>query len=169
MSADDADRLPVPEEPAERAGAVVERVLGALGVGGQVEVEETALEILVTVTGETDSALLIGRHGATLDALQHVAARAAFHGRDRDRKRVVVDAGGYRDRQRQALERAADQAAEDAFSFGRPVELDPMNAFERRIVHNHLKERAGLETHSEGEEPDRRLVVSPLPGAGIER
>jgi spoIIIJ-associated protein len=153
------------DEPAARAAAVVERVLESLGVGGEVAVEETPLEICVSISGENDSALLIGRHGMTIDALQHIAARAAFHGHDRDRKRVVVDAAGYRDRRQSALERAAEQAAEDALAGGRPVELDPMNAFERRIVHEHLKDRAGLETHSEGEEPDRRLVVSPLPGA----
>ena len=152
----------LPDDPADRARAVVEAVVAALGVGGEVRVAESEAEIEVSVDGEDDAALLIGKHGATIDALQHIAARAAFQGADRDRKRVVIDAGGYRERRQTALERAADRAVEDAVSFGRSVELDPMNSFERRIVHTHLKDRTDVETHSEGDEPERRLVVSPL-------
>ncbi|CAA9497024.1 MAG: RNA-binding protein Jag [uncultured Solirubrobacterales bacterium] len=154
------------EDPAARAGAVVEAVVAALEVGGEVRVTETEEEIRVSVEEEDDAALLIGKHGATIDALQHLAARAAFQGVDRGRKRVVIDAGGYRERRQGALERAADQAVEEALSFGRSVELDPMNSFERRIVHNHLKDRTDVDTHSEGDEPERRLVVSPLHSAG---
>ena len=109
----------LPDDPAERARAVVEAVVGALGVGGEVRVSESEAEIQVSVDGEDDPALLIGKHGATIDALQHIAARAAFQGADRDRKRVVIDAGGYRERRQSALERAADKAVEDALSFGR--------------------------------------------------
>lgn len=152
---------PLPEDPAARAEALVRRVVAALEVGGDVRVSETDEEIQVTVEGEDDPALLIGKHGATIDALQHVVARAAFRGPEGDRKRVVIDAGGYRERRQSALERAAERAAEEALSFGRAVELDPMTSFERRIVHTHLKDRPDVDTHSEGDEPDRRLVVSP--------
>ena len=155
----------LPDDPPGRAAAVVERTLAALEVGGEVRVTEGDDEIRVEVEGEEDAALLIGKHGATIDALQHLAARVAFRGLEGDRKRVVIDAAGYRERRQGALERAADRAAEEALSFGRPVELDPMNAFERRIVHNHLKERGDVETHSEGEEPERRLVVTPRSGS----
>jgi len=151
----------LPEAPAERAAAVVERVLAALDVRGRVTVAEDADELRLEVEGEHDAGPLIGKHGATIDALQHVVARVAFRGREAERKRVVVDVAGYRERRQAALERAAERAAEDAVSFGRAVELDPMNAFERRIVHNHLKHRDDVETHSEGEEPERRLVVTP--------
>jgi spoIIIJ-associated protein len=75
---------------------------------------------------------------------------------------VVVDAAGYRERREAQLHRAADRAAEDALSFGRPVELEPMAAHDRRAVHEYLKERTDVETHSEGDEPERRLVVSPV-------
>ena len=156
----------LPEDPAARAAALVEAVVAALEVGGEVRVTETDEEIRVSVEEGDDAALLIGKHGATIDALQHLAARAAFQGGDRDRKRVVIDAGGYRERRQSALERAADQAVEDALAFGRAVELDPMNSFERRIVHTHLKDRIDVDTHSEGDEPERRLVVSPLRDAG---
>ena len=152
----------LPEEPAARAAAVVEAVVAALEVGGRVRVSEGEGEIGLSVEGDEDPALLIGKHGATIDALQHLASRAAFHGWEGERKRVVVDAGGYRERRQSVLERAADRAVEDALAFGRAVELDPMNSFERRIVHNHLKDRTDVDTHSEGDEPERRLVVTPL-------
>ena len=154
--------LALPEDPAARAAAVVEAMVAALGVGGGVQIAESDDEIKISVEGDDDPALLIGKHGATIDALQQIAGRAAFHGYDGDRKRVIVDAGGYRGRRAGALHRAADRAAEEALSFRRAVELDPMSSFERRIVHTHLKDRADVETHSEGDEPDRRLVVSPL-------
>lgn len=164
MSAGEAAPPALPGDPAGRASAVVQAVVAALEVGGGVRVSETEEEIQISVEDETDPALLIGKHGATIDALQHVAARVAFHGQEGDRKRVVIDAGGYRERRQAALERAADQAAEEALSFRRAVELDPMTSFERRIVHTHLKDRTDVETHSEGDEPDRRLVVSPRSG-----
>ena len=78
----------------------------------------------------------------------------------------MVDAAGYRERREEALRRAADRAAAEALRYDRPVELEPMRALERKVVHNHLAERGDVETHSEGDEPDRRLVVSPVgPGS----
>ena len=159
----------LPDEPADRAAVVVERTLAALEVGGRARVSENDEEIEVLVEDEDDSALLIGKHGATIDALQHVAARVAFRGRERERKRVVIDAAGYRERRQAALERAAERAADEALSFGRAVELDPMSSFERRVVHNHLAKRPDVETHSEGDEPDRRLVVTPQQGGSRAR
>jgi spoIIIJ-associated protein len=155
-----ADRRDLPAEPAARVRALVERVVEELELDAAVEVEESAEEIRATVEGE-DLGLLIGRHGSTIDAVQHLAARAAFRGED-ERKRVVVDASGYRERREAQLRRAADRAAEDALAFDRPVELEPMSANERRAVHQYLKERLDVETHSEGDEPERRLVVSPV-------
>jgi len=151
----------LPGAPAERSAAVVERMLAALDVGGRVTAEEDDEEIRVNVEDAGDAGPLIGKHGATIDALQHVAARVAFRAGEGERKRAVVDVAGYRERRQAALAREAERAAEDAVSFGRAVELDPMNAFERRIVHTHLKDHADVETHSEGEEPERRLVVTP--------
>jgi spoIIIJ-associated protein len=150
----------LPEDPAERVRAVVARVTQALGLRASVEVVETDEEIAATVNGE-DLGLLIGKHGATIDALQHLAARIAFRG-DSHRKSVTIDAAGYRERREGALHRAADQAVEDAISYGRAVELEPMSAAERRIVHTYLRDRSEVDTHSEGDEPDRRLVVSPV-------
>lgn len=151
----------IPEEPAERVRAVVARIVHAMGLRATVDIEETEDEIRATVNGD-DLGLLIGKHGSTIDAVQHLAFRAAFRGRE-TRKQVTVDAAGYRERRETALHRMADRAAAEALQYDRPVELEPMRAPERKIVHTYLSERADVETHSEGDEPDRRLVISPAP------
>jgi|SRR3954451_1168859 len=150
----------VPEEPVERVRAVVARVVQGFGLHATVDIEESEEEIRATVNGD-DLGLLIGKHGATIDAVQHIAFRAASKGVE-DRKQVTVDAAGYRDRREAALQRIADRAAAEALRFDRPVELEPMRPGERKIVHLYLRERTDVETHSEGDEPERRLVVTPL-------
>jgi spoIIIJ-associated protein len=150
----------IPEEPAERVRAIVARVVHALGLDATVDIDENEDEIRATVNGD-ELGLLIGKHGTTIDALQHIAFRAAFRG-DALRKQVTVDAAGYRERREGALHRMADRASAEALQYGRPVELEPMRATERKIVHTYLSERTDVETHSEGDEPDRRLVVSPV-------
>ena len=147
-------------EPIERVRAMLERIVEELDVEGTVEVSEDDEEILGRVEGE-DLGLLIGRRGQTIDAVQLLCYRAAFRGRP-DRKRVTVDAAGYRERRREALERQSDRAAERALRSGNEIELEPMTPTERRVVHQHLKERAGIETFSEGDEPERCVVVAPL-------
>jgi spoIIIJ-associated protein len=149
----------IPEEPAERVRALVARVVHELGLRATVDIEESEDEIRATVNGD-DLGLLIGKHGSTIDAVQHLAFRAAFRGRQ-GRKQVTIDAAGYRDRRETALHRMADRAAAEALRYDRAVELEPMRAPERKIVHTYLSERTDVETHSEGDEPDRRLVISP--------
>jgi spoIIIJ-associated protein len=149
-----------PDEPAERVRALVGRVVLALGLRATVDISEDQDEIRATVNGD-DLGLLIGKHGSTIDSIQHLAVRIAFRG-DAERKRIVVDAAGYRERRAAALHRSADRAVDDAISFKRPVELEPMSAADRKIVHDYLAGRGDVTTHSEGDEPDRRLVVSPL-------
>ena len=154
----------LPDEPAERLRAVITRVVQALGLRATVDVEESEDEIRATVNGE-DLGLLIGKHGSTIDALQHLGMRAALGGGE-ERKQIVVDAAGYRERREATLQRAADRAVSDALSLGRAVELEPMRALERKVVHMYLRDRTDIETHSEGDEPDRRLVVTPVqPGS----
>ena len=79
-----------------------------------------------------------------------------------DARRIVIDAEGYRERREQMLQRQADQAVEDALRYDRPVALDAMTASERRLVHEYLRDHDGVQTYSEGDEPDRHLVVAPL-------
>lgn len=147
-------------EPVERVRAVLERIVDELDVDASVEVSEDPDEIIGRVDGE-DLGLLIGRRGQTIDAVQLLCYRAAFRGRQ-DRKRVTVDAAGYRERRREAVERQADRAADRALKTANEIELEPMTPTERRVVHQHLKDRAGIETFSEGDEPERCVVVAPL-------
>ena len=140
---------------------LLERVVEALGLSASVEVVVEDETITGTVHG-TDLGLFIGRHGQTIEAVQHLAYRIAVHRADGERKRIVIDAEGYRARREEALHRQADQAADDAVRYKRPVALDAMTASERKIVHEYLRERGDVETYSEGEEPDRHLVVAPL-------
>jgi spoIIIJ-associated protein len=92
--------------------------------------------------------------------LQHLAVRIAFPHSERN-KQVVIDAAGYRDRREEALHRQADRAIAEALEYDRPVELEPMRALERKVVHLYVRDRTDVETHSEGDEPDRRLVITP--------
>jgi spoIIIJ-associated protein len=150
-----------PEEPAERVRELIEGVLDELDLEGEVEIEEDDDRIEAVVVGEDDYGLLIGKRGQTIDALQLLCFQAAFRGL-RDRKRVVLDASGYRERRREILTARADRAAEQALDGNISVEMDPMSAQERRVVHEHLKDRSGVETFSEGDEPRRCVVVAPL-------
>ena len=150
-----------PAEPAERVRELVEGVLDELDLDGDVEIVEDDDRITASVVGDDDYGLLIGKRGQTIDALQLLAYQAAFRGL-RDRKRVVIDAAGYRERRRETLTARADRAAEQALNDGRSVEMDPMSAQERRVVHEHLKDRSGVETYSEGDDPHRCVVVAPL-------
>ncbi len=139
---------------------LLEEVARGIGVDATVRVEEDAEGVNAEFLGD-DLGLLIGRHGQTIDAIQHLAYRIAFR-RCGAPVRVVVDAAGYRERRAVALRAAADQAAETAVHDRRPVSLEAMSALERKVVHEHLKTRHDVETYSEGQEPDRRLVVAPL-------
>jgi spoIIIJ-associated protein len=158
MSGDTGDW---PAEPAERVREMVEEVLAELDLEGEVEVSEDDDRIDARVVGDDDYGLLIGKRGQTIDALQLLCYQAAFRGM-RERKRVVLDAAGYRERRREVLIARADRAAERALDDNRTVEMDEMSAQERRVVHEHLKDRAGVETYSEGDEPHRCVVVAPL-------
>ena len=150
----------LPAEPAERVRVVLEQIVAALDLEAEVEVNEGEDEIHALIDGD-ELGLIIGRRGQTIDAVQLLCFQAAYQGRQ-ERKRVTVDAAGYRDRRGAALQRRADRAAEEALSSTHAVELEPMSASERRVVHEYLRERAGIETYSEGDEPNRFVVVTPL-------
>lgn len=135
------------------------RMTEALALDAEVEVEERDGILLGKLSGE-ELGLFIGRHGQTIDAVQHLAQRAVatLVG---EQRRIVVDAEGYRSRRQEALGRQAAEAADEAVELKRPVALDAMTASERRLVHEFLRDRDDVDTHSEGEEPDRHLVVAP--------
>jgi len=142
------------------ARLLVTRIVDTLGVDGRVDVHEGDDAITVTCSG-ADVALLIGRHGQTIDAIQYLLNAISHRRYGDERKELVVDAAGYRDRRRATLESLAVRTAEQVRTNGRPVELDPMTAVERKVVHLKLKEFDGVETASEGTEPNRYVVVLP--------
>ena len=164
MSAADHEEADAPVDgdgqAAEALRELLEHVVDALGLDADIQIAEDDETLTGTLEGD-DLGLFIGRHGQTIDAVQHLAYRIAAAAPDGP-QRVIVDAAGYRERREHALHRQADEAAEDAVRSGRPVALDAMSATERKVVHEHLKDREDVETYSEGTEPDRHLVVAPL-------
>jgi spoIIIJ-associated protein len=136
------------------------RVVAVLGVDGRVDVREDDASITLTCSG-ADVALLIGRHGQTIDAVQYLMNAISHRAYGDERKEVIVDAAGYRERRRATLESLAVRTAQQVRTSGERIELDPMTAVERKVVHLRLKEFDGVETASEGTEPNRYVVVSP--------
>jgi spoIIIJ-associated protein len=152
------------EDESELAGEareLVERIVDGIGVTAQIELDEDDESITVTCTG-ADLGMLIGRHGQTIDAIQYLVNAAMYRGFAEERKEVVVDAAGYRARRRASLEALAVRSAERALADAEAVELEPMTAVERKVVHVCLKEFDGVETTSEGTEPNRFVVIHPV-------
>jgi len=147
-------------DDAARLRELVERIAREIGVQCTVEVEEGEAELRAVCDGH-DLGMLIGRHGQTIDAIQYLANAILFRGRYDDRKHVVVDAAGYRDRRQATLDALALRMAEQAAATGQRVELEPMTAVERKIVHERLKDDPEVETASEGTEPNRFVVIYP--------
>jgi spoIIIJ-associated protein len=145
---------------ATEARLLLSRVVDALGVDGRIDVHEDDDSITLTCSG-ADVALLIGRHGQTIDAVQYLMNAISHRTHGDERKEVIVDAAGYRDRRRVTLESLAVRTAQQVTTSGERVELDPMTAVERKVVHLKLKEFDGVETASEGTEPNRYVVVLP--------
>lgn len=117
-------------------------------------------DLSVSIDGHGAGAL-IGRGGETIDALQYLLSQVASRAEAGSRRRVTLDADGYRGRRAAALQELAAQAAQEAVEFGEEIELDAMTPHDRRIVHMALKERTDVVTRSEGEEPRRRIIVEP--------
>jgi spoIIIJ-associated protein len=148
-------------ELAAEARDLVQRIVEGIGVDAHIALAEDDESITVSCSGP-DLGMLIGRHGQTIDAIQYLANAAMYRGHQEDRKEVVVDAAGYRARRRTSLEALAVRSAERAVASAEPVELEPMTAVERKVVHVCLKEFDGVETTSEGTEPNRFVVIHPV-------
>jgi spoIIIJ-associated protein len=147
------------KEQAAVAEDFLRGLLGAIGLEGHVTSEVRASSALVEITGP-EMGLLIGRYGATLEALQDVT-RAAVQRHAAVRPQVNLDVEGYRARQRARLERKAREVAAKVRQSRRPQTLDAMSAFERKVVHDALANFRGVATTSEGEEPNRKVVIRP--------
>jgi spoIIIJ-associated protein len=147
----------------ELAGDVrdlLERITAVIGVRCRIDILEDDETVTASCSG-SNLGLLIGKHGQTIDAIQYIANAIVWRSRPNDRKEVVVDAAGYRERRRAALESLAVRSAEEALATHSAVELEPMTAVERKTVHLRLKSFDGIETGSEGTEPNRYVVITP--------
>jgi spoIIIJ-associated protein len=144
--------------PEEEFRDLLETLAEAFGLDATVVIEEDDGVLRGSVEGPGAEAL-VGEDGVVLEAVQHLAQRIVLRGASGSR--VVVDAAGYRGQREQALRGEADRVAGQVLSEGREIALRPMPAAERRFMHEYLRERGDVETHSEGDEPRRRLVVSP--------
>ncbi len=147
-------------ELAAQVRELIERITAGIGVRCRIDIEEDDETVIASCSG-SNLGLLIGKHGQTIDAIQYLVNAIVWRSRPDDRKDVVVDAAGYRERRRAALESLAVRSAEEALATHSPVELEPMTAVERKTVHLRLKEFDGVETGSEGTEPNRYVIISP--------
>jgi spoIIIJ-associated protein len=139
---------------------VLDRITAAIGVRTRIEIQEGEELLTATFVGR-ELGLVIGKHGQTIDAIQYLANAIVWRGRSDERIPVVVDAAGYRARRQASLDSLATRSAEQAVSSGEPVELDPMTAVERKVVHVCLQDYPGVTTRSEGTEPNRFVVIDP--------
>ncbi len=146
---------------AELARELVAEIADEIGLDAEVTVSEREDAIVVDVSAR-DIGLLIGRNGRTIDAVQQVLSAIAYRSEGADGQRVEVDAGGYRRRRRERVESEAHRASSRVLETGGPVSLEPMTSLERKLVHTVLQDVGGVETRSEGEEPSRYVVVTPV-------
>jgi spoIIIJ-associated protein len=162
-----ATRAPAPADESDRAALVremLDEIAHALGADCRIEVKDAGETISASLSGP-DVAVLIGKRGKTIDSIQYLVGAALASAGGESAPRVTVDAAGYRDRRESRLVQVAERSAEQALRTGGSIRLEPMTSVERKIVHLHLKDMAGIETHSEGDEPNRYVVVAPA-GAG---
>jgi spoIIIJ-associated protein len=152
-------RVTCKETAGTRARVLVESVLGAMGLTGEVSVSEDEEGVQVEIRGEK-MGVLIGRRGETLNALQYLVGLAVNRS-EAEKRRVQLDVEGYRKKREETLRELALKLAEKAKRRGRNVVLEPMSSQERRVIHMALKGRNDIYTFSEGEEPFRKIVISP--------
>lgn len=143
-----------------RAGIeVLKKILNALQISGDINVEEEDGNYYIDVEGE-GLAILIGKRGQTLEAV-HYLVNTVANRTQKQRLSVIVDAHGYRRMRMRNIEELALKTARQVIENGEPVELAPMTSWERRMAHMTLMDHPDIETHSEGEEPFRKVVISP--------
>ncbi|MHB1043864.1 MAG: RNA-binding cell elongation regulator Jag/EloR [Eubacteriales bacterium] len=147
------------ERPGRRALDILNSIFDCMDLKVEMEAKEKDQELLVNLEGK-DLGILIGRRGETLDALQYLINLAVNKNQEKKRK-VIIDIEGYRYRREETLKKLAVKLADKAKQRGRNVILEPMNSQERRIIHTALQGRDDIYTFSEGEEPYRKIIISP--------
>ena len=146
-------------ELASTVRALLDRIVREIGVQAQLTIDEDDETLTAAFSGR-DLGLLIGKHGQTIDAIQYLANAIVYRGQAEDRKAIVVDAAGYRERRKASLDALAVRSAERVVATGQRVELEPMTAVERKVVHVRLKDYPGVTTASQGTEPNRFVVIA---------
>ncbi len=148
-----------PETKSEKVQAFLTGLFEHMNVEAQANiVNEDEAAINIELVGENLGAL-IGRRGETLDAIQHLANYSVNRGSE-NRVRINIDAENYRAKRTESLERLAKKVAGKVTKYRRNITLEPMNAYERHVIHTALQEYPGVTTHSTGSEPNRRVVVA---------
>ena len=147
-------------EAEDAAVSFVAEVLSGIGIHGNMDSYREDDTIYISVSGG-DCGSAIGRHGETLEAITYMTNLIANKHSD-ERVHVHLDVGGYRKHRERIIEGLADRAANKALRYGKPVAMEPMNPAERRMVHSYLQNVEGVTTHSEGDESDRHVIVSPV-------
>ena len=144
----------------DAAGDYLERLLDILDFDGDIDLDVEGERAVVSIIGDGDIDKLVGDHGEVLDALQELTRLAAM-AETGQRSRLMLDIAGYRARRRTELSELGKSTAQQVAESGEAVRLSPMNPFERKVVHDAVGTVAGVESSSEGEEPRRRVVISP--------
>ena len=152
-------RVSLKDSAAKRAQYILVKILDQMELKVEMQVQEKENIVLVNMEGP-DLGILIGRRGETLDALQYLVSLSANRHQE-ERKKIILDIEGYRKRREETLQRLATKLADKARQRGRSVVLEPMNSQERRIIHTTLQGREDVNTFSEGEEPYRKIIISP--------
>lgn len=147
-------------EAEDAAVSFVAEVLSGIGIHGNMDSYKEDDTIYISVSG-ADCGSAIGRHGETLEAITYMTNLIA-NKHSEDRVHVHLDVGGYRKHRERIIEGLADRAASKALRYGKPVAMEPMNPAERRMVHSYLQGVEGVTTHSEGNESNRHVIVSPV-------
>jgi len=147
------------EDPSRKANDLLEKVLDVMDLEVEMDVKEDEHGIFISMQGP-DLGILIGRRGETLDALQYLVNLSSNKDQE-NKQRIILDVEGYRKRREETLRGLAIKLAEKAKQKGRNVVLEPMNSQERRIIHTTLQSRNDIYTFSEGEDPYRKIVISP--------
>lgn len=152
-------RVRVKDTPSSRARELLTNLFRAMELPVEIALEQRNNELFVNIEGK-DVGILIGRRGETLDALQYLLSLYVNKHQER-RCKVILDVEGYRQRREETLQRLALRLADKAKQRGRNVVLEPMTSHERRIIHTALQGRDDIYTYSEGDEPYRKIVISP--------
>ncbi|MCX4779623.1 protein jag [Streptomyces sp. NBC_01264] len=160
-AAESGDTLTRLEQEGEIAADYLEGLLDIADLDGDIDMDVEADRASVSIVSESarDLQKLVGRDGEVLEALQELT-RLAVHRETGDRSRLMLDIGGFRAKKREELTALGAKAAEDVKTSGEPLKLEPMTPFERKVVHDAVAS-AGLRSESEGEEPQRFVVVLP--------